>query len=130
MTVSQEKEQDHSKRSCGVPQDEFQDSSSDDSMNSLEDLDETYIPPRGILLEQEEQRNITLRPRRDKNLEVNFTEFEIPNTYEEAMNSQNSHLWKKAIVEELQSHEENQTWILTDRTKKKNLFHVNGCSQE
>lgn len=65
-------------------------------MKSLEDLDETYIPPRGILLEQEEQRNITLRPRRDKNLEVNFTEFEILNIYEETMNSQNSHLRKKA----------------------------------
>lgn len=117
VTVSQEIEQDHSTRS--TPQEKSQESSSDDSMKSLEDLDETYIPPRGICLDQEEPRHITLRPRQNKNLEVNFTEFEIPNNYEEAMNSPNSHLWKKAIVEELQSHKKNQTWILTDRTEKK-----------
>lgn len=40
----------------------------------------------------------------NNNLEVNFTEFELPNTYEEAMNSPNSHIWKKAVVEGLQSH--------------------------
>lgn len=90
--------------------------SSDDSMKSLEDIDESYIPPKGIHLEQ---RNITLRPRRDNKLEANFTELEIPNTYGEAMNSPNSHLWKNAVAEELQSHEDNQTWILTDRTEKK-----------
>lgn len=93
--------------------------SSDDSMKSSEDLDETYVPPRNIHLDQNEQRNITLRPRRNNNIEANFTEFEIPNTYQEAMNSPNSDLWKKAIAEELQSHKENQTWILTDRTEKK-----------
>lgn len=124
VEVTAEQEEDNATRS--TLQDEFQhiinqqgnvleENSSDDSMKSIEDPDETYIPPRGIHLEQ---RNITLRPRRN-NIEVNFTEVEIPNTYEEAMNSPNSHLWKKAIVEELQSHEENQTWILTDRTEKK-----------
>lgn len=97
-----------------VPEEVF----SDDSMKSLEDIDENYIPPKGIHLEQE-QRNIMLRPRRNNKLEANITELEIPQTYEKAMNSPNSHLWKKAVAEELQSHEENQTWVLTDRTEKK-----------
>ncbi|CAH2102205.1 unnamed protein product [Euphydryas editha] len=53
-----------------------------------------------------------------KSLEDINEKLEIPNTYEEVTNSQNSHLWKKAVAEELQSYEENQTWVLTDRTEK------------
>ncbi|CAB3244926.1 unnamed protein product [Arctia plantaginis] len=114
MRIQQE-EKEHS--TMPTPQSELQsqhdvleEMSSDDSMKSLEDSDDSYIPPKGIHLEQEQQRNITLRPRRHNKLEANFTELEIPNTYVEAMNSPNSQQWKKAVVEELQSHEENQTW--------------------
>lgn len=130
VEVTAEQEEVYSTKS--YPRDEFQqvvnqqgnvpeEISSDDSMQSLEDLDETYIPPRGIRLEQDEKRNITLRPRRNNNLEVNIIELDIPNTYEEAMNSPDSHLWKEVIVKELQSHKESQTWILTDRTEKKSV---------
>lgn len=94
-------------------------SSNEDSMESYEDTDDTYHPPKGFHLEQEEQRNITLRPRRNNKVEVNLTELEIPNTYEEAINSANCHQWKKAVAEELQSHENNKTWIITERNEKK-----------
>ncbi|CAB3242931.1 unnamed protein product [Arctia plantaginis] len=121
MRIQQE-EKEHS--TMPTPQSELQsqhdvleEMSSDDSMKSLEDSDESYIPPKGIHLEQEQQRNITLRPRRHNKLEANFTELEIPNTYVEEMNSPNSQQWKKAVVEELQSHEENQTWWSSKKEK-------------
>lgn len=100
--------------------DNTQELSSDDSTQSvINDLDETYHPPENFTLEDELRRGVTLRPRQNRNLEANFMEVEIPKTYEEAVTGTNCQEWKKAIKEELKSHENNNTWTITDRTAKK-----------
>jgi len=38
-------------------------------------------------------------------------------TYEEVMNSQDSHHWKRAIEKELKTLEENNTWSEVDPSK-------------
>lgn len=91
--------------------------SSDDSMTTKEDNDESYRPPRNITIE--ETRNINLRPRGQKNIELNLTEIYIPRTYGEAVTGPNQYNWKKAIESELKSHEDNNTWTIIDRTEKK-----------
>lgn len=93
------------------------DTSSDESMKSTEDQDVSYRPPRHVVLE--ERSNVTTRSRRNRNIELNLSEVDIPNTYEEAVTGNNSQNWKKAIEEELRSHERNNTWTLTQRTDKK-----------
>uniref|UniRef100_A0A1Y1MYL6 Retrovirus-related Pol polyprotein from transposon TNT 1-94 n=1 Tax=Photinus pyralis TaxID=7054 RepID=A0A1Y1MYL6_PHOPY len=54
--------------------------------------------------------------------EVNFVETDVPNTYEEALRSENSSEWKKSIAEELQAHEENGTWELVPKPVGKNII--------
>lgn len=93
------------------------DTSSDDSMVSIEDHDITYHPPRNIIFDQ--PRDLNVRSRRNRNIELNLTEIDIPNTYEEAVTGNNGQNWKKAIEEELRSHENNNTWTITERTGKK-----------
>lgn len=98
--------------------DTFQEESlSDDSMKSSEDNDVSYHPARNIVVG--ERSNITLRPRNNRNMEVNLTEIYIPETYEEAVMGTEKKNWKKAIDEELKSHEKNNTWSITNRTAKK-----------
>ncbi|CAK1589341.1 unnamed protein product [Parnassius mnemosyne] len=93
-----------------------------ESVETQEDPnDVTYQPPH--IISEGDKRNITLRPRRKWNEEANFIEFDVPTTYEEAINYKNSNKWKEAISEELQSLKENKTW------KKSNtgyIFMMNG----
>lgn len=58
------------------------------------------------------QRQIRL-PKRFDNFELNFVELDIPQTYEEAINCENSDEWKLAIKSEIEALEKNQTWELT-----------------
>ena len=72
-----------------------------------------------------------LRPRKNrvlpKHYDVNIAE--IPRTYKEAMNSQQSKEWENAIKEELLSLEKNKTWQLVDCPKNKNIIgSIYGCS--
>jgi hypothetical protein len=119
-------ENEHGQEVLSVPQndtshmDRIEELSSDDSMQSINnDFDESYNPPGQSTRAEGQRSNVTLRPRLDRNLEVNFIEVEIPNTYEEAISGLNNHNWMEAIKEELQSHENNNTWTITDRTAKK-----------
>lgn len=86
-------------------------SSSDESMKSSEDQDVCYQPASNT--------GMTLRPRKNKNMEVNLTEINVPETYEEAVTGLEKKNWKKAIEDELKSHEKNNTWNIVDRTPKK-----------
>lgn len=94
---------------------------SDSSFESTKGSDDPTYQPSEIISSDEERRNITLRPRRNRNVEANLTEFNVPNTYEEAMKCKDSHKWKEAIREELHSLEENKTWKLTDRNNEKTV---------
>jgi hypothetical protein len=49
--------------------------------------------------------------------EINHNNSEHPGTYREAMTRPDVELWHKAALEELRSHEENQTWTLVDLSK-------------
>lgn len=100
-------------------EDSVQELLSDSSMQSIDDNDDSYYPPRCVTMDVEDDNRRTLRPRPNRNLEVNFIEFEIPNTYEEAVSGANHRDWKRAIAEELQSHKKNNTWTITDRTGKR-----------
>lgn len=94
--------------------------SSFESVETQEDPNDVTYQPSQIISEDDE-RNITLRPRRNRNEEANFIEFDVPTTYEEAINCKNSNKWKEAIKEELQSLEENETWKLVDRNNEKTV---------
>jgi hypothetical protein len=50
------------------------------------------------------------------------TGIETPTCYNDAMMSPESRLWKEAMIEELQSHEENGTWELTELLEDKRLL--------
>ncbi|CAH0726308.1 unnamed protein product, partial [Brenthis ino] len=61
-----------------VPQES---SSDEDSMMSIENSDDSYHPPRSNYLEQEEQRNITLRPRQKNKVEPDqLSKFQLDTT--------------------------------------------------
>lgn len=92
-------------------------SSSDESMKSTEDNDKSYHP--GWKIDMDKRSNMTLRSRKNKNMEVNLTEINIPETFEEAVTGYERKNWQKAIDEELSSHKKNNTWTITDRTAKK-----------
>lgn len=95
---------------------------SDESPTSSKSGDESYQPSGIIDSDEDEFRNITLRPRRHRNEhEVNITEFDIPLSFEEAIQGKDSQKWKEAISEELQSHSENKTWKIVERKNKKTI---------
>lgn len=93
---------------------------SEDSLQScLDENDETYEPSR--ILNDVEKYNIRLRPRRNRAEEANLVEFTTPSSYEEAMQCNDSVKWKEAIREELQSHEDNNTWSIIEHTNQKTI---------
>ncbi|CAD7080035.1 unnamed protein product [Hermetia illucens] len=47
--------------------------------------------------------------------EIDFTEYNPPNTFQEAMNSGEVENWAEAIQEELDAHEQNETWSTVPR---------------
>ena len=53
--------------------------------------------------------------RRPSRYETNVVEYEIPATFEEAMESKDSVNWIDAIDKELQAHQDNRTWSLVER---------------
>jgi len=73
---------------------------------------------------EDEDSSYNLRPRQNiripRRYEVNVAE--IPQTYEEAINSHQSKEWKDAIREELYSLQENNTWQLVEYPVGKNII--------
>lgn len=90
------------------------------STYSANDGDETYEPPHPIE-DNDYTRNITLRPRRNQNNEVNIMEWSIPTTYDEAINSTDYKLWLEAINEELEAHKENNTWTIVEKENQRTI---------
>lgn len=63
---------------------------------------------------------------RDRNISCNIVESYLtmtnPTNLEEALKSDDSNKWKDAIKEELDSLEENKTWILVPRPENVNVI--------
>lgn len=114
---------------CTSPISEGQDSSknntqldttaiSDDSFYS--DEDSLYIPEKKI--DSVQPSNITTRSKRFKLLDEETNTYlcqgeirnihDVPQTYGEAISSKDGEKWRKSIKEELQAHEQNETWEL------------------
>lgn len=55
---------------------------------------------------------------------VNFSNTSVPKSYEEAINSSESKLWKSAINDELSSLKENDTWSIVDKPTNKKIVEV------
>lgn len=105
------------------------DNNSEDSnseyQTDTDDLDETYYPSINTSLLQNQDKKMTLRPRKKANensLFCLFTNLSDPQSVEEAMSSPHAAEWKKAMDEEYNSLMKNNTWSLTDLpTNKKAL---------
>lgn len=69
---------------------------------------------------QETPRTLRVRAeiRRPKRYEGDVAEYIVPNTYEEAINGEDTVRWGQAIEEELRTHEINHTWSIVSRTPK------------
>ncbi|UYV65700.1 hypothetical protein LAZ67_3005179 [Cordylochernes scorpioides] len=69
------------------------------------------------------------------NVELNLCEVSEPQTFEEAVCSPESDLWKNAMQEELKCLEERQTWVITNLPKNKKVignrwvFKIKGDSE-
>ncbi|GBP85343.1 Retrovirus-related Pol polyprotein from transposon TNT 1-94, partial [Eumeta japonica] len=82
-----------------------------------DDGDEEYVPEQSIGTPP--TSNITLRPRNRPNPKVepksHLCMANVPQTYEDALSSEDSELWIKSIKEELKAHEDNGTWELVKK---------------
>ncbi|GBP03112.1 Retrovirus-related Pol polyprotein from transposon TNT 1-94 [Eumeta japonica] len=82
-----------------------------------DDGDEEYVPEQSIGTPP--TSNITLRPRNRPNPKVEPKSYlcmaNVPQTYEDALSSEDSELWIKSIKEELKAHEDNGTWELVKK---------------
>lgn len=56
----------------------------------------------------------TIKP--PSRFKIDVLEYNIPNTYEEAVNSKEAAQWARAVETELQAHEKNNTWTIVSRT--------------
>ena len=81
--------------------------------------DPDYEPSRE--LEDSTVHTINLRPRVNRNYEVNLAELSLPRTYAEALNGSQKNEWSKAIKEELSAHKENKTWTAVKRSDQRTL---------
>lgn len=55
---------------------------------------------------------------------VNYANANVPNTFEEAINSKESKNWIKAMNKEIKCLEKNETWISVDKPKDKKVIDV------
>ena len=58
------------------------------------------------------------------NIYVNFCKINTPNSYEEAINSEDCTNWVKAMDNEIDCLDKNDTWILVNRDKNKHVLDV------
>jgi hypothetical protein len=73
-----------------------------------ENLFDNNIPPEGYSLRNRENIKVP------KRYELNLVEFNIPKSYQEAINGPDAESWQQAIHDELQSHKKNNTWSIVD----------------
>jgi hypothetical protein len=52
-----------------------------------------------------------------------------PRTVREAVNSEDSKLWKKAMVEEMDALDKNEAWDIVELPAGRKLLVANGCSR-
>ncbi|KAJ8703697.1 hypothetical protein PYW08_016864 [Mythimna loreyi] len=95
--------------------------SDDSSHTAIDENDETYEPSQDIDFTELSHSNITLRPRRNNVFEANVVEFDVPGSYNEAINSKDSELWLKAINEELEAHRTNNTWSIVNNENQRTI---------
>lgn len=57
--------------------------------------------------------NWKLKLKKPERYEVNFVEFQEPTSLQKAVSRPDGKLWTKAINEELEAHEHNETWTIT-----------------
>ncbi|KAI8436415.1 hypothetical protein MSG28_010011 [Choristoneura fumiferana] len=112
----------------------FTSESSYETVKGNKSSDSEYIPDTS--LDSPEISKVTLRPRNkinNKNLNLVHSEENtylcsvtpgIPETYKEAISSENKDEWIKSIDEELEAHEKNRTWILTEKPPNAKII---GC---
>lgn len=59
-------------------------------------------------------RNKLQKPTR---YETNYTEINLPTTFQEAITRLDADKWQEAIADELKAHQDNQTWSIIQRPK-------------
>lgn len=55
---------------------------------------------------------------------VNYINANVPNTYEEAINSRESREWRKAMNMEIQCLNKNKTWKLVNKPRDNKIIDV------
>ncbi|GBP46785.1 Retrovirus-related Pol polyprotein from transposon TNT 1-94 [Eumeta japonica] len=116
VTLSDTKKQQVSRNSLSESSDCSTDISTHTAVES-DDGDEEYVPEQSIGTPP--TSNITLRPHNRPNPKVEPKSYlcmaNVPQTYEDALSSEDSELWIKSIKEELKAHEDNGTWELVKK---------------
>ena len=83
--------------------------------------------------EETEEETRVMRPRRQKTVPKKFDDYVVyvnycnaltPETYEEAIRSEDSRKWQEAMKKELKSLEENKTWTLVNIPEDKKIVEV------
>lgn len=91
---------------------------------SENDDDEEYVPEQSIEVQQ--PSTMTLRPRNRPIPTMEPKSYicmaDVPQTYEEALSSEDSEMWIKSIKEELQAHEDNGTWEIVKKPDNARLL--------
>lgn len=99
---------------------------SDESDDEYREVDELPVANYGAQPQsQVEQGGRELRDRtsiRPRKYKVDVAEYVVPNIYNEAMSSTDAAQWVRAVQEELQPHENNQTWLIVPRTPKQKII--------
>lgn len=57
-----------------------------------------------------------------KRYELNYVQFDIPDSFQEAVTGHDSHNWKRAIKDELDAHAKNATWTLVPRPDDRKMI--------
>ncbi|XP_068990370.1 copia protein isoform X2 [Neodiprion pinetum] len=108
--------------------------SDDDMLKDENELNKTIVesPEKDNLLELQ----LPLRPARERkipvryplnsahSIQVNSCRVDIPHTFEEAINSEEKESWVEAMNKEIESLDENGTWVLVNEKKDMKILDV------
>ena len=82
--------------------------------------DNEYVEEQAFiqLLPPQPQRQLRDRDsiRLPKRYEANLTQYNVPETFQEAVSGPESTEWSKAIKKELEAHQRNNTWTIVEKT--------------
>lgn len=111
----------HLQNTIPISNPEYEDTASELQTTSETSESDTFNESQNL---DDNDSSYNLRPRQNlripRRYDVNVAE--IPKTYEEAVNSQQSKEWKDAMKEELESLEKNNTWELVEYPQGKNVI--------